>query len=60
MEINKAIEILKKHNEWRRCNEFPSSKEMVNPTELGIAIDVVVKELSQKHNQPNQSKRHHK
>lgn len=57
MDISRAVEILKKHNEWRRCNDFPSSKEMANPTELGIAIDVAVKELSKSINKSDQSKK---
>lgn len=46
MDIKEAITILKKHNEWRRCKNVPSTKEMVNPTELGVAIDVTINELS--------------
>lgn len=48
MDIDKAIEILKQHNEWRRCNDLFSTKKMVNPKELGIAIDVVIEELTNK------------
>lgn len=40
--INKAIEILTHHNKWRRDNHVPNQYEMVNPTELGIAIDTAV------------------
>jgi hypothetical protein len=43
MELHEAIEILKKHNEWRREKRFPSHLEATNPTDLGIAIDTVVK-----------------
>jgi len=43
MKLHEAIEILKKHNEWRRDDEFPSKLEVTNPVELGIAIDIVVK-----------------
>lgn len=39
MKIEKAIEIIKTHQMWRRGAEIP----MTNPKELGIAIDVIVK-----------------
>lgn len=35
-----SIEILKRHNEWRRGGEG----KMQNPTEIGIAIDDVVRD----------------
>ena len=38
MNIEEAIKILKSHNEWRRDGEG----EMVNPTTLGIAIDLII------------------
>ncbi len=41
MTIQEAIQILKEHNKWRRSNEI-MPRPMVNPTELGIAIDTVV------------------
>ena len=41
MKIEEAIEILERHNEWRRGANI----EMANPTKLGEAIDVVIKEL---------------
>lgn len=37
METKKAIEILRRHNAWRRGAELP----MEDPTELGEAIDAV-------------------
>ena len=40
MEIQDAIRLLEHHNKWRRGADIP----MVNPTALGEAIDVVVKE----------------
>jgi hypothetical protein len=46
MEILKAIEILEKHNFWRRDNSMHPKTEMVNPTELGIAIDEVISQLN--------------
>lgn len=39
MKLTKAIEIVEKHNKWRRANE---DLEMVNPTELGKAIDTLL------------------
>ena len=39
MEIKKTIQILKDHNEWRRNDNVPNSKKMVNVYELGEAID---------------------
>ena len=42
-QINKAVEILIAHNEWRRGADTPHT----NPKELGDAIDTVVKALSQ-------------
>lgn len=38
MTLPEAIEILKLHNEWRRGGDG----EMVNPTTLGIAIDLII------------------
>jgi hypothetical protein len=35
-----SIELLKQHNEWRRGGEG----EMLNPTDIGIAIDDVIKQ----------------
>ena len=40
MQIPKATETLRTHNAWRRGDD--ESIEMVNPTELGIAIDTVL------------------
>lgn len=39
MTIKKAIEILEIHNKWRRGDD---TIPMTNPTDLGIAIDVIV------------------
>jgi len=41
MEIKRATQILKQHNSWRRSDE--DHPEMVNPTELGLAIDAIIK-----------------
>lgn len=40
MKYSEAIEILEKHNRWRRSGDG----EMVNPTELGLAIDCIIEE----------------
>jgi hypothetical protein len=45
MKLHEAIEILKKHNEWRRNDE---NSEATNPTDLGIAIDVIVEHYQKK------------
>ena len=45
MNLKQAIQILKDHNEWRRNDNIPNDLEMVNPTQLGIAIDIILKEL---------------
>ena len=45
MKLNEAIVILENHNEWGRDKEVPNSIVMVDPAELGIAIDVVVSEV---------------
>jgi len=43
MKLKEAVEILEKHNKWRRDNSIPGKYEMANPKELGIAIDTVVR-----------------
>jgi hypothetical protein len=42
MTTNKAIELLKKYNEWRRGAEV----EMPHPSEIGLAIEIVIKEIT--------------
>lgn len=42
MNLSEAIKILTLHNQWRRDRSEVNPHEMQNPTELGIAIDVVV------------------
>lgn len=37
------IEVLKNHNAWRRNNDEKNPIAMGNPTEIGIAIDEVIK-----------------
>ena len=45
MKLEEAIKVLENHNEWRRNNDIPNSIVMVDPKELGIAIDIVVSEF---------------
>ena len=42
MELKQAIGILETHNRWRRGED---SEPMLNPREIGIAIDIVVKHV---------------
>ena len=39
MDIKQAIGILETHNRWRRGEDV---EPMINPRELGIAIDLIV------------------
>ncbi len=41
MTLQEAIDILTKHNEWRRGDEI----DMIDPTQLGIAIDIILNQL---------------
>ena len=43
MNLSEAIKILTLHNQWRRDRSEVNPHEMQNPTELGIAIDVVLR-----------------
>lgn len=45
MKIERAIEVLVKHQAWRRDQNVPSTTEMQNPFELGEAIDYAIEEL---------------
>lgn len=45
MKIKDAIEILKKHNRWRRGDE---TIEQMNPAEIGKAIDTVIQYCEKK------------
>jgi len=38
MTLKEAIEILRKHNEWRRGADV----EMISPKKVGEAIDVII------------------
>ncbi|WP_417444628.1 hypothetical protein [Joostella sp.] len=42
MTIERALQVLEQHNEWRRDKNVTSEMKMVNPTELGNAIDVTI------------------
>jgi len=44
MKVEEAIEILERHNEWRRGAEIPQE----DPKIIGEAIDVVLKELKKR------------
>lgn len=68
MEIDKAIEILEKHNDWRTHNEYPSKRPMTKPKVLTEAIATIVchyKELKNispellKEHQQRLNKKHH-
>lgn len=45
MELKTAIEILERHQEWRRDQNVPAKTQMQKPIEIGKAIDYVIKEL---------------
>ena len=45
MKLKQAVEILKKHNKWRRGDENITQPA---PSQLGIAIDMVVSEFKDK------------
>lgn len=46
MTFSEAKKILELHNLWRRDNHVPNKYEMVNPTELGIAIETAIEALN--------------
>lgn len=53
MNIQEAVKILRKHNEWRRYEgPIGQGPEMVNQTELGIAIDTVCDEMDDNREKP--------
>jgi len=43
MTLKEAVGILENHNKWRRYTGDETNVAMSNPTELGIAIDVVIR-----------------
>ena len=42
MSMKDAMKILIQHNKWRRDNHIPNKYDMVNPTELGKAIEIAI------------------
>lgn len=46
MKFSEAKSILEKHNKWRRDDHVPNQYEMVNPTDLGLAIDTAIEALN--------------
>ena len=44
-DLDNVIDILEKHNKWRRERNFPSKLKMVSPKELGEAIDKAIEIL---------------
>ena len=42
MTIKQAIKIVENHNEWRRDSNVPPKTKMVSPTDLGVALDVLL------------------
>ena len=45
MKLERIIEILEKHQEWRRDQNVPPKTEMQSPIEIGTAIDYALIEL---------------
>ena len=45
MELERIIEILEKHQEWRRDKNVPPKTEMQSPIEIGTAIDYALSKL---------------
>lgn len=45
MKLERIIEILEKHQEWRRDQNVPPTTEMQSPIEIGTAIDYALSEL---------------
>jgi hypothetical protein len=45
MELERIIEILEKHQDWRRDQNVPPKTEMQSPIEIGTAIDYALIEL---------------
>ena len=42
MTLKQAIKIVENHNEWRRDSNVPPKTKMVSPTDLGIALDILI------------------
>jgi len=41
-DMERAVKVLEAHNRWRRDDNVPNSQPMVDPKELGKAIDLAV------------------
>jgi hypothetical protein len=48
MKLERVIDILEKHQEWRRDKNVPPKTEMQSPIEIGTAIDYALSELKKK------------
>lgn len=46
-ELRHHIAVLLQHNRWRRDNSDVNARRMVNPTELGKAIDFAIEILKE-------------
>lgn len=46
-QLRHHIAVLLQHNRWRRDNSDVNARRMVNPTELGKAIDFAIKILKE-------------
>lgn len=44
MTLKEAIEVLRRHNKWRRGDD---SVPETNPTTLGLAIDTIIKDFDE-------------
>lgn len=42
MTLNKAISTLRNYQSWRRDSNVPSTIEQPNPTEIGLALDLLL------------------
>ena len=42
MTLKQAIKIVESFNKWRRDDSIPNKTKMVNPTDLGIALDILI------------------
>ena len=47
MSIKDAMKILIHRNKWRRDNHIPNKYDMVNPTELGKAIEIAINAMQE-------------
>ena len=47
MSMKDAMKILIQHNKWRRDNHIPNKYDMVNPAELGKAIEIAINTMQE-------------